>query len=1108
MRRIADWASRAVREDTAAVRYVDMVTCPACGQENPEGFRLCGMCGAPLVAAAAPAREERKVVTIVFTDLVGSTARAEDLDPEDVRATLSAYYAQLRAELERYGGTVEKFIGDAVMAVFGAPIAHEDDAERAVRAALAIRDSIGEELQIRTAVNTGEALVALGAKPGEGDAMVAGDVVNTAARLQSAAPVNGILVGEGTYRATRHVIDYNDASPVEAKGKSEPVKVWEAVAARSLLGSDVEEKRRTPLVGRQRERSLLADALERARTEQSVQLVTLVGVPGIGKSRLVVELFQIIEADPDIISWRQGRSLPYGERVSFWALGEIVKAHAGILESDDAATAEERLAAMVDTLSEDEQERDWLARHTRPLLGLEGAERTEREEAFAAWRRLLEAAAEQRPLVLVFEDLHWADDGLLDFVDHLADWATTVPMLILGTARPELLDRRPGWGGGKRNAFTRSIGALSDEETAVLLQRLLDRAVLDADAQQAVLQRAEGNPLYAEEYARMLAEHEGGDLRLPETVQGLIAARIDGLAPEEKALLQDASVIGKVFWPGALPSADDRILHALERKEFVRRDRRSSIAGETQYAFLHALVRDVAYGQIPRAERAEKHRRAAEWLASLAGDRSEDHAEMLAHHYHEALSLAEAAGIDGSSMREPARKAFAQAAERAYGLNAYLAAIQLGNEALALTPEDAPERAPLQLLVAYATWPIGRDDPRLLESARDGFLAQGDEGHAAEASGLLSRILFQRGETEASRRAGAHAVELARRAPPSPATGRALAQQARALEIMDREYEASLPLAREALEIANQLGDVSLASHALNTIGLARIDLGDAGGIAELEQAVTIAEEGGHLSAAGPALNNLASCLSVVGRLADADATLARTRTFVERHGHTAGLVWNDGEQVEVADLLGDLDRVFEWAERYFSHPEAEQLYQARGVWALRARAALARGQMEHAVADAERALARLRETGYDSQVTGAVLSTASRCLRAAGRIEEAEALLGETLSQLGKIVEHGTWDLPLQLVELDRADEYLLASENLAGHLWLAAGRASASGDLAGGSEIYGRIGARFPEAWAGLLAAERGDPSRLDTALVYFEEQRATPYAQRCRALLQASA
>src|SRR5437763_524750 len=605
-----------------------MVVCPSCGQENPDGSRFCGMSGAALAVAAAPTREERKGVTIVFTDLVGPTARAEGLDPEDVRATLSAYYAQLRAELERHGGTVEKFIGDAVMAIFGAPVSHEDDPERAVRAALAIRDSTGEELQSRTAVNTGVALVAVGARAVEGEGMVSGDVVNTAARLQSAAPVNGILVGEGTYRATRHAIEYQDAPSVEAKGKSEPVKVWEAVAARSRFGSDVEQKLRTPLVGRERERGMLADAFQRARTEQSAQLVTLVGVPGIGKSRLVAELFQITDTDEEIISWRQGRSLPYGERVSFWALGEIVKAHAGILESDDTATAEAKLDAMVDALTEDEAERDWLARHTRPLVGLEGTERAEREEAFAAWRRLLEAAAEKRPLVLVFEDLHWADDGLLDFVDHLADWATTVPLLIVGTARPELLDRRPGWSGGKRNAFTLSIGALSDDETAVLLQRLLDRPVLDADAQQAVLQRA---------------------------------------------------------------------------------------------------------------ERAEKHRRAAEWLAPVAGDRAEDHAEMLANHYHEALSLGRAAGLDTAALREPARKAFAEGAQRALSLGAGKTALDLALEALALTGEDDPENPSLRLLAGYASQLCGSESnlPDLVEPAVEGFLLQREPGRAAEASIVL-----------------------------------------------------------------------------------------------------------------------------------------------------------------------------------------------------------------------------------------------------------------------------------------------------------------------------------------------------------------------------------
>jgi class 3 adenylate cyclase/tetratricopeptide (TPR) repeat protein len=1077
-----------------------MVTCPACGQENPEGFRLCGMCGAPLTAVATPAREERKVVTILFTDLVGSTARAEGLDPEDVRATLSSYYARLRAELERHGGTVEKFIGDAVMAVFGAPVAHEDDPERAVRAALAIRDSIGEDLEIRTAVHTGEALVALGARPAEGEGMVSGDVVNTAARLQSAAPVNGILVGESTYRATRHVIDYREAAPVEAKGKSEPVTVWEAVAARSRFGSDVEQRLRTPLVGRERERSLLADAFERARMEQSAQLVTLVGVPGIGKSRLVAELFQLLEADPEYTNWRQGRSLPYGESVSFWALGEIVKAHAGILESDDTATAEAKLVVMVESLVEDEREREW------PLVGLEGGEQAERDEAFAAWRRLLEAAAEQRPLVLVFEDLHWADDGLLDFVDHLADWATTVPLLIVGTARPELLDRRPGWGGGKRNAFTLSIGALSDEETAQLLQHLLDRAVLDAEAQQAVLRRAEGNPLYAEEYARMLAEREDGDLPLPETVQGLIAARIDGLAPAEKALLQDASVIGKVFWPGGLDGADDGLLHALERKEFVRRDRRSSLAGETQYAFLHALVRDVAYGQIPRPERAEKHRRVAEWIASLAGDRTEDHAEMLAHHYREALSLAEAAGVDAAGLREPARRAFVGAAERALALNAMATAYELAQEALTLTGERGDERPSVLLLAARTAGRLQDvDETGLLEEAAEGFLTLGDKAKAAEATQLLSIAFFNRGEIPPCRETSLRAIELARSVPPSLETARVIAGHARHLVIVQGNFSEGIELAREALTLLNEFGDDEFAIHSLNTLGLGRVNSGDAGGIDDLEQAVERGRQAGAVNAQTVALNNLSNVLWTVGRLDDAAARLAEARELNERYGITAGLSWNVGERVYEREFRGDLDGTIAAAKRFVSLYGDIESYQTRPVLGTRARALLARGQVDEALADVEPALASFRESGYDAQIACAMLTVAARCFRAAGRQEEADRLLAEALTVP---YDELAYDLPLELVELGRGDEYLALTEGRPGYVWQEAGRAAAEGDLLRASEIYGRIGARFPEAWAALLAAEHGDASRLEAALAYFEEQRATPYASRCRALMQASA
>src|SRR5579884_3672006 len=372
--------------------------CPTCGQENPEGFRFCGACGAPLTEAPR-ARHERKVITALFCDLVGSTAAGERLDPEDFQALLSRYHRQVRSELERFGGTVEKFIGDAVVALFGAPAAHEDDPERAVRAALAIREWVADEpdLHVRIAVNTGPALVAVGARPETGEGIASGDVLNTAARLQSAAPVDGILVGEQTYRATERSIEYRAAEPVQAKGKAEPVPAWEVVQARSRLGVDVTRSGGAPLVGRDREVALLLGLLERARTEQLPQLVTVVGVPGIGKSRLLAELLAAVERGGRLITWRQGRSLPYGEGVTFWAFGEIAKAQAGILETDSAEEAARKLDDAVSVLIPEAAEAAWVASHLRPLAGVAGGSSSgahARGEAFAAWRRFVEALAE------------------------------------------------------------------------------------------------------------------------------------------------------------------------------------------------------------------------------------------------------------------------------------------------------------------------------------------------------------------------------------------------------------------------------------------------------------------------------------------------------------------------------------------------------------------------------------------------------------------------------------------------------------------------------------------------------------------------------------------
>ena len=642
----------------------------------------------------------------MFADLVGSTARAERLDPEDVRAILAPYHERLRDELERRGGTVEKFIGDAVVGVFGAPVAHEDDPERAVRAALAIQDAIAElneadprlELEVRIGVHTGEALVNVGARSELGEAMVAGDVMNTGARLQTAAPPGGVLVGEQTYWATERVIEYNEVAPVAAKGKSEPIRAWLAIEPRSRYGIDLARPGGAELIGRERELDLLVDALARVRADSTPELVTIVGVPGIGKSRLVWELFGLIEQIPDLIYWRQGRCLPYGEGVTFWALGEMTKAHTGVLESDSSAEAEAKLHRTITGLLPDDRESHWVEGHLRPLVGLatEGeASEDSRHEAFAAWRRFFEAIAEERPLVLVFEDVQWADDGLLDFLDDLTERVSGVPLLVLCSARPELLERRAGWGGGKRNAATVSLEPLSDDETARLIATLLDRPVLPAETQTALVQRAGGNPLYAEEYVRMLADRGESDLPLPETVQGIVAARLDLLAGQEKALLQHAAVLGKVFWTDALAflsqlerkELEDR-LHTLERKDFVSRERRSAVAGEAQYAFRHVLVRDVAYGQMPRAARAHGHRLAAEWIESLPPDRSEDRSEMLAHHYLTALEYRRTAGLDAGELAARAAAALREAGDRAFTLNAFAAAVRYYGSALELAELD------------------------------------------------------------------------------------------------------------------------------------------------------------------------------------------------------------------------------------------------------------------------------------------------------------------------------------------------------------------------------------------------------------------------------------
>jgi class 3 adenylate cyclase/tetratricopeptide (TPR) repeat protein len=1065
-------------------------------------------------------RRERKIVTVLFADLVGFTSRAEALDPEDVEAILRPYHARLREELERFGGTVEKFIGDAVMAVFGAPVTHEDDPERAVRAALAIRDWIREEgeLEIRLAVNTGQALVSLGARLTHGESLVTGDVANTASRLQTAAPVNGVLVGEATYRATERVIRYREAAPVEAKGKAAPVEVWEPVEPRSRLGVDV-ARPRTQLIGREGELELLRGSLARARHERSPQLITLVGVPGIGKTRLVQELFETVEADPELIFWRQGRCLPYGDGVALWALGEIVKAHAGVLDGEPAESAARKLRAVVDEAAHDETEAAWIERHLRPLLGLEteSGVRSDRNENFASWRRFFEGLAEQSPLVLVFDDLHWADEGLLDFVDHLVDWSAGVPLLVVAAARPELLSRRPDWGGGKPNAATVSLSPLSDQETARLVHGLLDRAVLPVDLQAALVQHSGGNPLYAEEFARIAGERGAGGgnggLPLPETVQGLIAARLDSLGASEKVLLQDASVVGRSFWLGAvaaLGGRDDRReledrLHGLERKEFLQRERRSAVEGETEYAFSHALVRDVAYSQIPRADRAEKHERAAAWIESLG--RAEDHADMRAHHYLSALEAAKAAGRETPALAKSTRSALRGAGERAFGLNAFDAAAHYFDRALELTPEPHDDRPELMLGAARARFELGDWRIEELTAARDALLAAGETAGAAQAEVLAAEVAWTEGRGDEVPERLARAEELAEPLPTSPTKASVYTGLCRIHWLGSRE-EVAFRLSAQALAMAEELGLAAIRAQLLSMLGTARSMKGDLSGLDSLRESISIFEELGSPDAQRP-YNNLADTLYRLGQIGEAAEVTARMSTVRKRFpGFPEWRRWNENQEVRIHYSNGEWDEALELTDREIAELEAGTRHYLEPDWRIaRARIRFARGDAAGAEEDTGTAIERARAAG-DAQLLIPSLALHARLLSATGRPETESVAL-----ELVEVCRRTPPDLAsdwfpeaaVALVALDRAgDVEALAETASTPTPWLDAGLAIGDRNPAAAARLFAEMGALPYEAEAWLLAAQEGADVHLDEPVAFFRKVGATHYLREAEALL----
>jgi class 3 adenylate cyclase/tetratricopeptide (TPR) repeat protein len=823
----------------------------------------------------ADRREERKVVSVLVCDLVGFTAASGRVDPEDVRARRRPYHHQLRQVIEGHGGTVENFAGEAVMAVFGAPLAHEDDAERAVRAGLRILEALEDlnhaderlQLQVRVGINTGEAVVVVGAQPEHGESLITGDVVNTAYRLQGVAPVNGVAVSEVTYRQTERLFDFVRLEPARVQGEAEPLAVWQPLAARARIGADVIRSHSTPLVGRELERSLLIAAFERVAKQRVCQLVTLVGEPGVGKTRLCTELLQYVEGWPGLVRWRQGRSLPYGEGIAFWALGEIVKAHCGILESDSPDMAGAKLD---DAIPRDEPDRAWLQARLAPLVGA-GGEPAAQEESFTAWRRFLEGLAAQDTAVLVFEDLHWADDSMLAFLEHLADWSEGVPLLLLCTTRPELFEQHPTWAAGLRNAQTINLAPLSDEETATLLALLLQRAVLPAGAQQALLERAGGNPLYAEEFVSLLGDRNllAGPLEqvpIPDSLQALIAARLDTLSAERKSLLQDAAVVGKVFWAGALSAMGNRdlrdvqqALHDLARKELVRPARISSMQGEREYGFWHVLVRDVCYAQIPRTSRAARHRSAAAWIEERAGERVDDLADVLAHHYLQSLQLSRASGQehDIPELESAARRNLRLAGERALPIDVDSAEVSFAR-ALELAPAGHPERAELLERWAQAARQQGRltEATAALDEALGLYREPGATVSAARALVSIANVLVLAGDPRREKAAIAEALAILDAEEPGPELVMAYAQLAGA-HARGAAFTEAIAAAERALQLAVELG-LPEPADALGQRGAARAYLGNQQGLDDMRRALALAIQQGRGRDAAVLYNNLA----------------------------------------------------------------------------------------------------------------------------------------------------------------------------------------------------------------------------------------------------------
>jgi class 3 adenylate cyclase/tetratricopeptide (TPR) repeat protein len=858
-----------------------MAVCPACGHENPDAAKFCMECATPLVGLTAPpAHEVRKTVTVVFSDVTGSTAMGEELDPEALRRVMSRYFDEMRAVLERHGGTVEKFIGDAVMAVFGVPRAHEDDALRAVRAAGEMRDTLarlnqelerdrGVTIAARTGVNTGEVVA------GTGEHTIAtGDAVNVAARLEQVARPGEILIGEDTFRLVRDVVVAEPVEPLKLKGKAEAVTSFRLVR---VTPGPVEHVRRldSPMVGRERESALLRQAFERAVVDHACQMFTVLGPPGVGKSRLIEEF----AADIDDATALRGRCLPYGEGITFFPVLEVVKEAAGLADFDAPDVVETKICSVL----EGEENQEIVCKRVAQLLGV--SDIASPEETFWAIRRMFEAIARERPLVLLFDDIHWGEPTFLDLIEHIANWSRDVAILLVCMARPELLDTRSSWGGGKMNAATITLEPLSDIDCDTLIANLLGAAELHGEIRDRIAEASEGNPLFVEEMLSVLiddgklvrtnshwsAASDLTQVTVPPSITALLTARLDQLADPERTVLEAASVVGKEFFLGAVEElipddarADVRAqLMSLVRKEFIRPDR-STLPDEDMFRFRHLMIRDAAYEAMPKSLRADLHEGVAGWIQTVAGGRVAEQEEILGYHLERAHAYLVDLGARDDRSRALGGRAsghLAMAGERAAERGDHSAAGGLLLRAAALRPPDDPSRVELLLAAARSLVEVG--DYAAAEGTLSDAAAASAGDRALETEVDLERA-FLRGYTDPA--ATSDFVETVERAIPVLEDAGDEAALARAWWISSwrgpvlGDYDRGEQALRRSMEHARRVGDRKLEREALwaltNLVVWSPVSVAD--GFARLEEVASLAADdrrvGAHIQNARSAL--------------------------------------------------------------------------------------------------------------------------------------------------------------------------------------------------------------------------------------------------------------